>query len=628
MQFSWALTEPTHGYSEIDVYTTRPDTLMGASFLGLSPDHPLVKALEPNNPELAAAVAEMRKGGTTEEALEKADKLGFDTGLTVRHPLDPNWEIPVWVANFILMDYGTGAIFACPAHDQRDLDFCRKYDLPVIDTFLALEDPKPVEGEAFVPPKTDKVRWLNHFAGLDVATGTEAIDATIDYMETKGLGQGVEKFRLRDWGLSRQRYWGCPIPVVHCDSCGVVPEKKENLPIALPFDEDGKPIDFNVPGNALDRHPTWRNTTCPKCGGAALRETDTMDTFVDSSWYFARFTAPRAETPTDLTEASYWMNVDQYIGGIEHAILHLLYSRFFARAMIACGHLPEGAAEPFNALFTQGMVTHAIYQTTGGDGRPVYHFPEDVELKDGKGFLKDGTEVTIVPSAKMSKSKNNVVDPMHIIATYGADTARWFVLSDSPPERDVEWTASGAEAASKHLARVYRIAAEIAEGNVPPTGEDEALLKETHKAMHDVTMGVESFGFNAAIARLYAFTNALQKSRAGSDTKRFAARTLAQLMAPMTPHLSEEIWALLGGEGLIANATWPKADEALLVEDTVTLPIQVNGKRRGEIEVPKDLPKEEVEKLALAHEAVVRALDGGQPKKLIVVPGRIVNVVV
>ncbi len=623
LQFAWELTEETHGHDKIEVYTTRPDTLMGASFLGLSPDHPLTKALEADNPDLAAAVAEMRKGGTTEEALEKAEKLGFDTGLKVKHPLDPSWEIPVWVANFILMDYGTGAIFACPAHDQRDLDFCRKYDLPVIDTFLALENGTPVENEAFVPLKTEKVKWLNHFAGLEVATGQEAVDTTIDWMEAKGLGEGVEKFRLRDWGLSRQRYWGCPIPVVHCDDCGVVPEKKENLPVVLPED-----IDISIPGNPLDRHPTWRDCACPKCGKPAKRETDTMDTFVDSSWYFARFTAPRAETPTEAAEAEYWMNVDQYIGGIEHAILHLLYSRFFARGMIKTGHLPETAAEPFNALFTQGMVTHAIFQTTGDDGRPVYHYPEDVELKDGKGFLKDGTEVTIVPSAKMSKSKNNVVDPMHIIAQYGADTARWFVLSDSPPERDVEWTASGAEAASKHLARVYRIAAEAAEGDTPANDHDDALLKEMHKAIFEVTQGVESFGFNASIAKLYAFTNTVAKSKAGSAAKREAVKTLVHLMSPMTPHLAEEVWALLGGEGLIANAPWPVADEKMLVEDSVTLPIQINGKRRGEITVVKDLDKAEVERQALAHEAVQRALDGATPKKVIVVPGRIVNVVV
>jgi leucyl-tRNA synthetase len=624
LQFSWSLTEPSHGHEALEVYTTRPDTLMGASFLGISPDHPLTKALEAENPDLAAKVAEMRKGGTTEEAIEKAEKLGADTGLRVRHPLNPDWEIPVWVANFILMDYGTGAIFACPAHDQRDLDFCRKYDLPVIDTFVALDNPTPVESEAFVPPKTEKVKWIDHFAGLDEATGQEAIDATIDWMEAKGLGTGVTKFRLRDWGLSRQRYWGCPIPVVHCDACGVVPEKKENLPIELPED-----VSFDIPGNPLDRHPTWRDCACPSCGAPARRETDTMDTFVDSSWYFARFTAPRATTPTDMAEAEYWMNVDQYIGGIEHAILHLLYSRFFARAMHICGHLPEKSKEPFDALFTQGMVTHAIFQTRDANGRPVYHYPEAVEMREGKGFLKDGTEVEIIPSAKMSKSKNNVVDPMNIIASYGADTARWFVLSDSPPERDVEWTAAGAEAAHKHLGRVWSLCDRIAAMDPGAKGEgDEDLLREMHKAIRDVTLGIESFGFNAAIARLYAFTNTLAKSKAGAAAQKQAIMTLAQLMSPMTPHLAEDIWAHQGGEGLLADAPWPVADEAMLVENTVTLPIQINGKRRSEITVAKDLGKEEVEKIALADDAVVKALAGGQPKKLIVVPGRIVNVVI
>ena len=600
---------------------------MGASFVGISPDHPLAKTLERNNPEVAEFCATARKGGTTEEALEKAEKLGFDTGIRVRHPFDTAWEMPVYIANFILMDYGTGAIFGCPGHDQRDHDFCVKYDLPIIDTFLPLDGEWDIQKEPYVPAKTEKVRFTRLVAGEEVQTGNEAIDATIDFCEANGVGHGVTKYRLRDWGLSRQRYWGCPIPVVHCEDCGVVPEKKENLPVQLPYDEGGKPIDFSIPGNPLDRHPTWRDCACPSCGKPAKRETDTMDTFVDSSWYFARFTAPRAKTPTDMAEAEYWMNVDQYIGGIEHAILHLLYSRFFARAMNICGHLPEKSAEPFNALFTQGMVTHAIYKTTDANGRPVYHYPEDVELRDGKGFLQDGSEVEIIPSAKMSKSKNNVVDPVQIIGQYGADTARWFVLSDSPPERDVEWTAAGAEAASKHLARVYRIASEIAGSTDASSAEDEALLREMHKTIHDVTMGVESFGFNASIAKLYAFTNTLARSKAGSDARKQAARTLAQLMSPMTPHLSEEIWAMLGGEGLIANAPWPKADPAMLVEDTVTLPVQVNGKRRGEITVAKDLPASEVEKIALSVDGVQRALDGAAPKKVIVVPGRIVNVV-
>ncbi len=621
LQFAF---ERTDGGAPIEVYTTRPDTLMGASFVGISPDHPLAKELAAINPDIAAFRAEVAKGGTTAEALDKAEKLGIDTGLTVKHPLNPNWELPIWIANFILMDYGTGAIFACPAHDQRDLDFCRKYDLPVIDTFLSLDNPTPVADEAFVPPKTESVQWLDHFAGLDIATGEDAIDATVDFAEKAGWGKGVTNYRLRDWGLSRQRYWGCPIPVVHCETCGVVPERKENLPVELPDD-----VTFDVPGNPLDRHPTWRDCTCPTCGKPAKRETDTMDTFVDSSWYFARFTAPRAETPTSMEDAAYWMNVDQYIGGIEHAILHLLYSRFFARAMHICGHLPESAIEPFDALFTQGMVTHAIYQTKSADGRPVYHYPEDVELRDGGGYLKDGTEVTIIPSAKMSKSKNNVVDPVAIIDQYGADTARWFVLSDSPPERDVEWTASGAEAAFKHMNRVWNLCGNIAQMDKDATGEgDDDLIRAMHKAIHDVTMGIESFGFNASIAKLYAFTGVLSKSKASYKVQREAVMTLAQLMAPMTPHLAEDIWAYQGGEGLIANAPWPVADESLLVDDTVTLPIQINGKRRSEITVPADMPKDEVEKLALADQAVIKALAGGQPKKLIVVPGRIVNVVV
>ncbi len=624
LEMTFPMSTAAHGIDGITVYTTRPDTLAGASFIGLSPDHPLTKSLAAEHADLAAFVADCKKMDTTEAAMEKAEKRGFDTGLTVENPL--GGTLPIWVANFVLMDYGTGAIFACPAHDQRDLDFARKYGLPVIDTFFAPGDDTPVTDTAYVPTKAEQVRFVDQPAGVTDATGQNAIDATIDWAEAQGIGTGREQFRLRDWGLSRQRYWGCPIPVVHCDDCGVVPEKKENLPIALPDD-----VSFDVPGNPLDRHPTWRHCACPKCGKPAKRETDTMDTFVDSSWYFARFTAPRADTPTVAEDAAYWMNVDQYIGGIEHAILHLLYSRFFARAMIKTGHLPESAAEPFNALFTQGMVTHAIYKRDNPQtGRPIYYYPDQVELRDGEAFFKeDNTALDIVPSAKMSKSKNNVVDPAAIVDAYGADTARWFVLSDSPPERDVEWTASGAEAAYKHLNRVYNLCSAIKdmpEGG--DTSQDETLLREMHKAIRDVTMGVESFGFNAAIAKLYGYTAVLQKSKASKAAKRQAVMTLAQLMSPMTPHLAEAIWNYQGGEGLIATAPWPQADEAMLTEASVTLPIQINGKRRDEITVPKDMPKDEVEKLALANDAVVRALDGGQPKKLIVVPGRIVNVVI
>ncbi|QIE41102.1 leucine--tRNA ligase [Rhodobacteraceae bacterium SC52] len=629
LRFGFNLTTPSHGIDTVDVFTTRPDTLMGASFVGLSPDHPLTKALEAENPDLAAFCAECRSVGTSEEALEKAEKRGMDTGLRVRHPLKPDWELPVWVANFILMDYGTGAVFACPAHDQRDLDFARKYDLPVTETFESLSDPQPVTDKALIPPKSEKVRWINHFAGLDIATGDAAIEATIALAEKDGWGTGVTQFRLRDWGLSRQRYWGCPIPVVHCDACGVVPEKKENLPVRLPDD-----VSFDKPGNPLDRHDAWRNVPCPSCGAPAKRETDTMDTFVDSSWYFARFTSPGAATPTDRSEADYWMNVDQYIGGVEHAILHLLYSRFFSRAMAICGHLPDTAAEPFNALFTQGMVTHEIYQTRDGQGRPVYHLP--AEVTDGK--LENGDSVEVIPSAKMSKSKKNVVDPVGIVDRFGADTARWFMLSDSPPERDVEWTDAGAEAAHKHLARVWRMANELSE-SLPKAGEsgaeaapkavsDAALARITARAIRDVTDGIDGFAFNTSVAKLYAFTAAIAKSKAPDTDRAAALSVLAQLMAPMTPHLAEDVWAKLGGTGLLANQPWPKADQALLVDQTVTLPIQVNGKRRSQLSVAKDMPKDEIEKLVLADPAVQKALAGGTPKKLIVVPGRIVNVVV
>ena len=624
LEFAFKAVNAPDGFDKIEVYTTRPDTLLGASFVGISADHPLARELEKVNSDIASFNAQCRQMSTSEAEMEKAEKKGIDTGILVTHPLNPDIKLPVWIANFILMDYGTGAIFACPAHDQRDLDFARKYQLPVIDTFYSLENEEAVKNTAFVPPKSERVKWVNHFTGVDVATGEEVIDETIRFAEKQGWGSGVTKYRLRDWGLSRQRYWGCPIPVVHCDSCGLVAEKKENLPIKLPDD-----VKFDKPGNPLDRHETWRKCKCPECDGPALRETDTMDTFVDSSWYFTRFTSYNSTTPTNEKEINYWMNVDQYIGGVEHAILHLLYSRFFARAMHHCGHLPKSAIEPFDALFTQGMVTHAIYERDNENGRPTYFYPEEVEIKDGKAFLKcDGSEVKIIPSAKMSKSKNNVVDPVAIIDDFGADTARWFVLSDSPPERDVEWTASGVEAANRHLNRVYKIVSEIIKDNTPNNENDTSLTKETHKAIHDVTMGLESFGFNSAIARLYGFTNILAKSKAGADAKQAAAKALVQLMGPMTPHLAEELWADLGGDGLVVSADWPKADPNFLIDDEITLPVQINGKRRTEISVPQDTDLVEIEKITLRCEAVVKALNGNTPKKIIVVPGRIVNVVV
>ena len=618
LQFSFATVDAPAGHDAIEVYTTRPDTLMGASFVALSPDHPLVKELALSRPEIKAFREECRKIGTTEEAIETAPKLGFDTGLTVAHPLDADWRLPIWIANFVLMDYGTGAIFGSPAHDERDHEFARKYDLPIRATFgqpgMTLDQADALVADApFVPAKSEPVTYVRGFSGTADQTGEAAVDAAIAHAEAQGYGEGVTKFRLRDWGISRQRYWGCPIPVLHCDSCGTVPEAKQNLPVLLPQD-----VTFDVPGNPLDRHPSWRQATCPKCGGAARRETDTMDTFVDSSWYYARFTSPGADTPTDRADAEYWMNVDQYIGGVEHAILHLLYSRFFARAMVKTGHLPATASEPFDALFTQGMVTHEIYRTTDDRGRPVYHLPEDVT----EGRLADGTAVEVIPSAKMSKSKKNVVDPVSIVESFGADTARWFMLSDSPPERDVEWTAAGAEAAFKFLSRVWRLADEVPEG-----GDDADLTRTAHRAIADVTRAIEGFAFNKAVAKLYELANAVAKSQAGGEARRAALRIMAQLMAPMVPHLAEEVWSKSGGQGMVVDAGWPKADPALLEDDSVTLPIQINGKRRAEITVPKDMPKDQIEALVLADDTVLRFLDGAAVKKLIVVPGRIVNVV-
>ena len=648
LQFSFDMNCGPDGFDKLEVYTTRPDTLFGASFAAISADHPLAKALE-SDPKVAAFNADCRRMGTSAEEMEKADKLGFDTGLTITHPFDPDWKMPVYIANFVLMDYGTGAIFGCPAHDQRDLDFAHRYNLDVKTVVSATGPDYEVGTEAF----TDEGSIINS----DFLNGMSIDDAkaeVISRIETRDMGKGVTNYRLRDWGVSRQRYWGCPIPVIHCDTCGIVPEKKENLPVKLPDD-----VSFDRPGNPLDRHDTWRNVDCPKCGASAQRETDTMDTFVDSSWYYARFTSPNAETPTDLDEAEYWMNVDQYIGGVEHAILHLLYSRFFARAMQKTGHLPKSAIEPFNALFTQGMVTHEFYYrdevTVSEPGPPIeqeaesgfkittyaatitvtkrrYYLPEDVDrTSTGATLRATGEEVTVGPIIKMSKSKKNVVDPEDIIDQYGADTARWFVMSDSPPERDVEWTAAGAEAAWKHIQRIWRMADEIsqsAEDGVATPDEALALAKATHRAIDDVTKGIEGFAFNKAIAKLYEYTNTLQKSKAGKADKQAAMQAMAQLMQPMTPHLAEEVWALMGGKGMVTTAPWPVLDPAMLVDDTITLPIQINGKRRSEIKVAKDLPKSEVEKLALADEAVIRALQGNAPKKLIVVPGRIINVVI
>ena len=618
LQFDFKTSGAPKGFEKLEVYTTRPDTLFGASFAAISCDHPLAKELEKNNTDIANFNLECRQIGTTQEALETAEKKGYNTGITVTHPFNDAWEMPVYIANFILMGYGTGAIFGCPAHDQRDLDFARKYNLivtPVVCPTDQNPDTFSIKEEAYTG-----VGNLINSRFLDGLTIEEGKSEVIRRISEQGMGQATTNYRLRDWGVSRQRYWGCPIPVIHCEKCGVVAEKKENLPITLPKD-----VSFDKPGNPLDRHEEWRNCKCPSCGSDALRETDTMDTFVDSSWYYARFTAPDSMTPTSEKEANYWMNVDQYIGGVEHAILHLLYSRFFARAMNATGHLPKKAIEPFNALFTQGMVCHATYQDPDGK----WLNPDEIKQSEsGEYITLDGKNVTVGQSIKMSKSKKNVVDPDDIIDQYGADTARWFVMSDSPPERDVEWTASGAEAAWKHLQRVWRLTVEITEDSSADTSKDIELEKAKNIAIDAVTNGVEGFAFNKSIAALYQFTNILAKSPASKNAKIDAMLTMAQLMQPMTPHLAEEIWSTLGGDGLVTEAKWPILDASMLIKDTIVLPIQVNGKRRDEIQVSVDLSKDQIEKIVLERQSVLRILDGNAPKKIIVVPGKIVNVVI
>ncbi len=641
IEITFPLSEPAHGHDSIVCFSTRPDTMHGASFIAISPDHPLSLRLENANPAVAAFNAECRRTGTSEEALEKAEKLGFDTGLRVRHPAEDR-DLPVWIGNFVLMGYGTGAVFGCPAHDQRDLDFARKYGLPVRNAFHLPGDSQEVGEEALVPPKDVRVAFVDHFAGIGEATSEEAIETTIDWFEARGLGTGVTRFRLRDWLISRQRYWGCPIPVIHCDACGAVPVPESALPIELPLD-----VTFDKPGNPLDHHPTWKHVECPKCGKDARRDTDTMDTFVDSSWYFARFTDPwNEDAPTTLSVVDGpkgWLPVNQYIGGIEHAILHLLYSRFFARAMKATGHL-NAVEEPFEGLFTQGMVVHETYK--GPDG---WVTPAEVKVEDFDGsrrafLLSDGTPIEIGPIEKMSKSKKNVVDPDDIIGSYGADTARWFMLSDSPPERDVIWTEAGVEGAHRFVQRLWRLVSEAAPGlaGVEPRpaldGEAAALSKAAHRCVKAVGEEIEKLGFNKAVARIYELANALQApvadiaaGKASSDVKaaaREALYMLVGLIAPMMPHLAEQCFAELGGSGLLADKPWPAFDPALTVDSEIVMPVQINGKKRGDLTIARDADQGAVEKAALALDVVQKALEGKQPRKVIVVPQRIVNVVV
>ncbi len=629
--------------SEIEIYTTRPDTLFGASFVALAPEHPLAKNAAANNAHLAAFIGECRKMGTAQEAIDKAEKKGFDTGIRVSHPFDPNWTLPVYVANFILMDYGTGAIFGCPAHDQRDFDFATSYKLP-IKTVVCPTDADPKTYEVGDAPYDGEGLLINSLFldGMTIAQGKEEVAKRLESVSLNGSPVGKRKvnFRLRDWGISRQRYWGCPIPVIHCEVCGTVPVPIKDLPVKLPED-----VTFDVPGNPLDRHPTWKHVGCPQCGKDARRETDTMDTFVDSSWYFARFTDPWIEDrPTDRKAVDGWLPVNQYIGGIEHAILHLLYSRFFTRAMQKTGH--AGISEPFDGLFTQGMVVHETYRDANGQ----WVSPAEVDIiSDGTDrkakLLSTGAPVEIGAIEKMSKSKRNTIDPDDIIGTFGADTARWFMLSDSPPERDVIWTEEGVQGAARFVQRLWRLVGEVADLSPSPNAHDAAaedavltIRKAAHRAVIRVEEDVERLRFNRCVAHAYELANALQAELAVKKDKpvspefitamREAATFLIQIIAPMMPHLAEECWKELGFDRLVAETAWPKADHALIVENDITIPIQVNGKKRGEITISREADAKTVEAAVLALETVQAALEGKPVKKVVVVPQRIVNVVV
>ena len=637
-----AVTAPA-GETELQVYTTRPDTLFGARFMAVAPDHPLAARVAEGNPELAAFIAECRRMGTSVATLETAEKKGFDTGVRVAHPFDPDWKIPVYVANFVLMEYGTGAIFGCPAHDQRDLDFVNAYGLGNVPV-VCPEGQDPASFVVNTVAYDGDGRMINSrfLDGMTITTAKEEVTKRLEAVDIGGKPQATRQvnFRLRDWGISRQRYWGCPIPVIHCETCDVVPAPKDSLPIKLPED-----VQLDVTGNPLDHHPTWKHVPCPNCGKPARRETDTMDTFVDSSWYFARFTDPwNEQSPTDKAVADHWLPVDQYIGGIEHAILHLLYSRFFTRAMQATGHL--GLSEPFKGLFTQGMVVHETYKGPGGD----WVQPSDIKIEAGANgrratMLEGGAEVTIGSIEKMSKSKRNVVDPDDIIGTFGADTARWFMLSDSPPERDVIWSEEGVQGASRYVQQLWRLVGEIA-GIAAPVGaaapaeisdKAVAIRRLTHGHLLRVQENIERLRFNTAIAEIRKLSNALSDAigeveEGGVDTGlAFAFReggdVLVNLFAPMMPHLAEECWQALGHSSAIAEASWPVADAALATNDTVTLPIQINGKKRAEITVDRTADNATVEAAVLALDAVQKALEGRTPKKIIVVPQRIVNVV-
>ena len=624
LQFKFSLDNSD---DQIEVFTTRPDTLFGASFVAVSADHPFAQKIAVDNKDAADFIKECHASGTSEAELEKAEKHGFDTGARALHPFVEGKTVPVYIANFVLMDYGTGAVFGCPAHDQRDLDFANKYKLEVTPVVRPKnEDSIEITDEAY----TDDGEIFNSDF-LDGLSIEDAKKEVIKRVEAMNAGFGTTTYRLRDWGVSRQRYWGCPIPMIYCDDCGVVPVPEDQLPVELPTD-----VDFDHPGNPLDRHPTWKHVDCPKCGESAVRETDTFDTFFESSWYYARYADPKNEERAfDKDKADYWCPVDQYVGGVEHAVLHLLYARFFNRAMKKCGYI--SCDEPFEGLFTQGMVTHETYKNQ--DDKWLY--PHEITAVNG-GFVHNDTKepVKVGRIEKMSKSKRNTIDPADIMSSYGADAARLFILSDSPPERDLQWTESGIEGAWKYINRLWRMVAapntEIAptDAEIPSNIDSDAseLRSKVHKAIAGMTQDLDNLHFNKAVARIRELSNDISsydsKDNANGAVLREALETLVLLFAPLMPHLGEELWALLGHKEMTINTPWPVADKSLLQDETVTIAVQVNGKVRATITLPKDADKTITEQTAMADENIQKAINGKEIRKVIVVPNRIVNVVI
>ncbi len=624
LQFKWDLKDPDGKAYEnkIEVYTTRPDTLFGSSFVALAPDHPMSKELAGDKDGFDAFIRTCQAVGTSEAAIEQAEKHGFDTGFTATHPL-LNYDVPVYIANFILMDYGTGAIFGVPAHDQRDFEFAQKYNLDIRPVVIPDgEDPLNFElEEAYTGPGT--LANSEFLDGLEVDAAKKEV---IQRAEAGKTGFGTTQYRLRDWGVSRQRYWGCPIPVVYRESDGAcIPVPEDQLPVELPED-----VDLTQPGNPLANHPTWKHTTCPETGEPAIRETDTFDTFFESSWYQFRYLDPKNKRdPVSKEKAAYWMPVEQYIGGVEHAVLHLLYARFFTKAMRDCGYIDID--EPFAGLFTQGMVTHATYQDSNGK----WLLPEDYADHPNKDSIKVGAPI------KMSKSKKNVVAPEEISEAYGIDSARLFMVSDSPPERDVEWTEGGIEGAWRFINKLHRLVQErlpVLPGSTEKKPEKFGapameLRRLAHKTTRGVAEDIEAFHMNKAVARVRELSNALGgfKYDEGSPSDLWALREtieiLIKLVNPMIPHLAEELWSTIGFKTILAEEAWPEIDPSLLVTDSVTIGVQVNGKVRATITLPADANEDTAKEVALDEQNVKKFIEGKSIRKFIYVPGKIVNVV-